>query len=352
MFNGKPVIDCHGHMSTPPQFRAYAYNLIALRTPGDELLSHRAADEGPARPPPADARQPQHRRADDLAASGRDDALGAPVSGQSVDASRPTTSSRSSASIWGDRFVGIAQLLQTPEPLDRRQLRARTRTLRRDGFRRSDPSTPIPAPTGSRPGMNDQYWFPLYKMAEELDMTLIVHPSISKDPRFEIIALDYQFNNIIEETSRRCCSNRATSSTQFPETAHRDLPLRRRAQPSPGQRPAGRLRRAGARSRQHRDRQRRGNRRQVGIDRVKKERKKMRDLTNNLFFDTCCYDPHFLGAAIKQRGVDQMVFGTEVPGSGSDIFNPQTNKPRRRRARDDRQLRLPHHRRQNGDHLR
>ncbi|MBV8751011.1 MAG: amidohydrolase family protein, partial [Candidatus Eremiobacteraeota bacterium] len=39
MFNGKPVIDVHGHISTPPQVRAYAYNLIALRNPhGDELV--------------------------------------------------------------------------------------------------------------------------------------------------------------------------------------------------------------------------------------------------------------------------------------------------------------------------
>ena len=38
MFNGKPVIDVHGHMSTPPTFRAYGYNLVSLRTPGDELI--------------------------------------------------------------------------------------------------------------------------------------------------------------------------------------------------------------------------------------------------------------------------------------------------------------------------
>ena len=38
MFNGKPVIDVHGHMSVPPQFRAFAYNLVALRSPGDELF--------------------------------------------------------------------------------------------------------------------------------------------------------------------------------------------------------------------------------------------------------------------------------------------------------------------------
>jgi predicted TIM-barrel fold metal-dependent hydrolase len=35
MYKGKPVIDVHGHISTPPHFRANAYNLIALRTPGE-----------------------------------------------------------------------------------------------------------------------------------------------------------------------------------------------------------------------------------------------------------------------------------------------------------------------------
>src|SRR2546423_1843393 len=35
MYKGVKVIDVHGHMSTPPQFRAFAYNLIALRSPGE-----------------------------------------------------------------------------------------------------------------------------------------------------------------------------------------------------------------------------------------------------------------------------------------------------------------------------
>lgn len=44
-------------------------------------------------------------------------------------------------------------------------------------------------------------------------------------------------------------------------------------------------------------------------------------------FDTCAYDPWFLGTAIRQRGPSRMVFGTEVPGSGSAAFNPQTGRP-------------------------
>ena len=33
MYEGEKTVDVHGHHSTPANFRAYAYNLIALRTP-------------------------------------------------------------------------------------------------------------------------------------------------------------------------------------------------------------------------------------------------------------------------------------------------------------------------------
>ena len=48
-----------------------------------------------------------------------------------------------------------------------------------------------------------------------------------------------------------------------------------------------------------------------------------KDLSRNLFFDTCGYDLIFLEAAIKQRGVHQMLFGTEAPGSGRAV-RPET----------------------------
>jgi predicted TIM-barrel fold metal-dependent hydrolase len=47
----------------------------------------------------------------------------------------------------------------------------------------------------------------------------------------------------------------------------------------------------------------------------------------NLFFDTCAYDPYVLECALRQRGANRMVFGTEVPGSGSHLLNPMTGKP-------------------------
>ena len=51
-----------------------------------------------------------------------------------------------------------------------------------------------------------------------------------------------------------------------------------------------------------------------------------RDFSNNLFYDSCVYDVNYLEAAIKQRGVDQILFGTESPGSGGAV-RPETGKP-------------------------
>ena len=65
---------------------------------------------------------------------------------------------------------------------------------------------------------------------------------------------------------------------------------------------------------------------QVGASVTNDEPAKHLDVTDNLFFDTCAYNPWFLSAAIRQRGVKRMVFGTEAPGSGSAQLNPQTGK--------------------------
>ena len=48
---------------------------------------------------------------------------------------------------------------------------------------------------------------------------------------------------------------------------------------------------------------------------------------NNLFFDTCAYDKDYLATAMKHKGIDQMCFGTESPGSGTGVLNPLTGKP-------------------------
>ena len=64
-----------------------------------------------------------------------------------------------------------------------------------------------------------------------------------------------------------------------------------------------------------------------GLDRFHKSDPHLpqKDLSQNLFFDTCAYESLFLEAAIKQRGVERIVFGSEAPGSGRHII-PETGR--------------------------
>jgi predicted TIM-barrel fold metal-dependent hydrolase len=187
-----------------------------------------------------------------------------------------------------------------------------------------------PDPGGDRlsPGMDDKAWFPLYKRAEQLEATLIVHPSVSRDPRLDRIPHSYQYNNITEETLATLLLEHSDVFEKFPKLriviCHCGGALRRLIEigepidavnPSRANdnviTPSGEA--AGG---------------QVGSAPKAEDTEPAHtaDLSNNLFFDTCAYDPWFLSAAIRQRGVNRMVFGTEAPGSGSAAFNPQTGK--------------------------
>jgi len=42
-------------------------------------------------------------------------------------------------------------------------------------------------------------------------------------------------------------------------------------------------------------------------------------VAGGLFYDTAAYDLDFLSLAIKQRGPSQFTFGTEAPGSGTEL---------------------------------
>ena len=44
-----------------------------------------------------------------------------------------------------------------------------------------------------------------------------------------------------------------------------------------------------------------------------------KDMSRNLFFDTCVYETDYLALTIKQWGVNNICFGTEAPGSGGAV---------------------------------
>jgi len=144
-----------------------------------------------------------------------------------------------------------------------------------------------PDPSGERdvPGVNEKYWYPLYEKAQALDVPLLVHPSITKDKRVRAIPHNYQINNVWEEYLATLLYIATDVFQVFPRLkvviCH-----------------AG-----GALSRHFNSDIRDGHPTREDIwDRYH----------DNLFFDTCVYDGAFMDTAVKQHGVDQMVFGTEI----------------------------------------
>jgi predicted TIM-barrel fold metal-dependent hydrolase len=125
-----------------------------------------------------------------------------------------------------------------------------------------------------------------------LDAPLVVHPSVSYDRRIEIIPANYQMNNYIEEFIAMQLLTHGNVFQTFPRLkiviCHCGGALNRF----------------------------------IPTDRHVAQK----DLSRNLFYDCCAYDVNFLSAAIKQRGVEQMLFGTEAPGSGGAI-RPETGRP-------------------------
>jgi predicted TIM-barrel fold metal-dependent hydrolase len=190
-----------------------------------------------------------------------------------------------------DRFRGMAQLPQSRDQDTRNCLAEFERCVKELGFVGAY-LTPDPAGDKQAPGVHEEYWFPLYEKAVQLDVPLMVHPSITYDRRLEVIPANYQMNNYLEEFVAMQLYTHGKVFQTFPKLKivichcggglNRFIPTDHH----------------------------------VGQG----------DFSNNLFYDCCVYDVHYLEAGIKQRGIDQILFGTESPGSGGAV-RPETGKP-------------------------
>jgi len=308
MYDGVKVIDSHGHMSTPPEFRAFAYNMVSLRSPLGKLVMS------------AELQQPaldRHLRMLDL--RDIDVQMISPRPVAMMHWERPylvhswteTTNEviHQQCELYPDRFVGVAQLPQTPFEDTSHCLAEFERCVNEWGFVAAE-LNPDPGGDRTTPGMNDPYWFPLYEKSEQLNAPLIIHPSISRDPRIDIIPSSYQYNNLTEETLAMLLLQHSDVFQRFPGLrivcCHCGGALNRIIEDGA---PSG---------------EQGGGSAGMPTTSIARER---HDVSANLFVDSCAYEPNFLRAAIKQYGVDRMVFGTEAPGSGTSILNPETNKP-------------------------
>lgn len=190
-----------------------------------------------------------------------------------------------------DRFVGACQLPQRADAPDSSHCLAElNRCADEYGFVAAYVS---PDPDGRRtaPGLHERYWYPLYERCQELLLPIIVHGTNSLDPRYAVVPHNYQLGFLTEQYLAAQFLGHGPVFDDFPGLkvviCHCGGALDRFI-PSDHHLP-------------------------------------QRDLSNNLFFDTCGYDLHFLAAAIKQRGVRRMCFGAEAPGSGRTV-RPETGR--------------------------
>ena len=323
MFDQKPVIDVHGHISSPPAVRAYAFNLSLVGNVDDKLV---LSDEQVKPAMDRHLGMMDARNIDLQLLSARPIAM-MHYENPRVVAAWTRTSNELIAQqvrLRPDRFIGVAQLPQnvaidTSNCIEEMELRAD------QGFV-AVTVNPDPGADRKAPGLNDAYWSPLYKRAEALAMTLIVHPSITRDPRLAPIASAYQYNSMTEETLATLLLEQSDVFQRFPKlrilVCHCGGALHRL--PYKGD-PTDMVAHAkGAKGLYCDTGEFAGG--QVGMQ-ISSATKVKHDLSDNLFFDTCAYDPIFLAAAIRQRGVYRMAFGTEVPGTSSDVFNPDLKRP-------------------------
>jgi predicted TIM-barrel fold metal-dependent hydrolase len=289
MYNGYKVVDVHGHMTTPAPFRQFLAETVAQNTPGRKL---EMTDEQ------LDNAQQRHlkfmddRNIDIQLIGPRPIAMWHWMRPFLQDFWCRTVNDVIAriVQLHPDRFHGMAQLPQSKEKDTRNCVAELERCVKDLGFVGAY-LNPDPAGDKQAPGVHEEYWYPLYEKAVELDVPLMIHPSITYDRRLEIIPSNYQMNNYLEEFVAMQLYSHSNVFKVFPKLKivichcggglNRFIPTDKH----------------------------------VGQG----------DFSKNLFYDCCCYDEHYLEAAFKQRGVDQMLFGTESPGSGGAI-RPDTGK--------------------------
>jgi predicted TIM-barrel fold metal-dependent hydrolase len=181
-----------------------------------------------------------------------------------------------------DRFLGACQLPQDIRAPDASHCLAELdRCVAEHDFAAVYLS---PDPEGRRngPGLADRWFDPLYARCQELGLPVVVHGTNCLDPRFRHVPHNYQLGFVVEQYLATQILSHGDTFERFPELkviiCHCGGALDRFIPTDP--------------------------------------HLSQKDLSANLFFDTCAHDVHFLECAFRQRGVGRMLFGTEAPGSG------------------------------------
>jgi 4-oxalmesaconate hydratase len=197
--------------------------------------------------------------------------------------------------MFPDRLRGVAGLPQYRDASPTNCVAELERTVKELGFVgcliNPDPTEGDGTPP---PGLGDGFWYPLYEKLVELDVPALIH-------------------------SASCCSERESYTLKFineesiaivsliNSDVFRDFPTLKLIVPHGGGAipyQMGRFRAWNLR---------------------RKEETTFDEQLRRLYFDTCNYSKEALELLFRVVGVDNCLFGTESPGTGS-VFNPQTGR--------------------------
>ena len=289
MFNGRKVIDVHGHVSAPMSMYTPLLSMLggnmALPSlvkvgPMPPILPYDMADLEPMCE--YHLQRLDERQIDVQLLGPRTLLQFGWLPAHIMDAYVELTNDliEAQCKLAPDRFLGAAMLpQQAAAPDAHHMIHELDRCVLELGFVAAYLS---PDPTGKRdsPGLNSHYWDPLFERAVQLDIPLVVHASSSRDPRAEDVFLGFQIGVASEQFIASESLMRGHVFEHHPEL--RLLVCYGGGSPTPYPESS----RGGA-----------------------------GELDGKLFFDTCSYDPIFLEAVIRQRGAGNMCFGTEVPSA-------------------------------------
>ncbi|WP_341977677.1 amidohydrolase family protein [Microbacterium sp. LWO13-1.2] len=298
------IIDVHGHMSAPDSYYAWKASLLAARgshggkppviTDDDLIASYHA-------PHPSFGHVSHMTHIDD---AGIGLQLLSPRPFHAMHSERPTkivewftaeTNNliQRTTELFPGRFRGMAGIPQSPYLSVEQWLPELRRAITELGFVgamvNSDPYEGTEVP----PAMGERYWYPLYEELCALDVPMLLHSAGCKYPSRE----PYSLHFIQEETVAIWSMIQSNVFADFPDlkviVAHGGGAI-------PYQ--MGRFLPSVVRT---------------GVSYLDKLRK--------FYFDSCLYTQDSLELLMKTVGTDRVLFGSEKPGTGSQI-DPDTGR--------------------------
>jgi predicted TIM-barrel fold metal-dependent hydrolase len=207
LYKGRKVLDVHGHVSVPQADYAFAFRLLAsnsmLRSP---LLSGHGggpSDEEYQATAAFHVAYLDERNIDHQILGPRPYGLLGPFmkpDQQQMWTDHVNATIAQQVSWYPDRFLGAAQLPQDSDAADATHMLATLEGAVKDhGFVAGYVS---PDPKGHRttPGLDTAYWYPLWEKAIELGVGIIIHGTNTVDDRHRsVVPESYQLGFVMEQ---------------------------------------------------------------------------------------------------------------------------------------------------------